>query len=457
MDELLDDALYDPDPVVRDGARSKLVAAPTAEQLEQLVGLLDGRRRKTRRRVARVLSEVRPEAAHPVLVATLLDTERPTRVRSAAARLISVLAAEVEPVLAQGLLDIDPRVRRACATPSAPPEALIEALADSEVEVVDRVADALAWLNLDAPAERVVAAVERHPDSAKLRRLLARVDPSAPALAKAAAEGEPTALDHLGGPPLRALLEGEHRVAAAWGLARGDEADPSWASDPDPNIRAAAARALPADSSALEALAKDADPGVAWLARRNLAAAYTPDVLEARLGRHELLERPSAKPPYGLRADDVMPEIERVPAALALFHTRFDVNLGVSVRSSEAAGLSEVILVGHQPMFRSPARGTELVVPVRHVPDAAALLRDLREKGYQLVAVQQTPDSVPFHTADYPPRPLFVLGAEDEGLPPLLRRAADLVVEVPMFGVIDSLNVAACATTVMMTWRAMRG
>lgn len=135
-------------------------------------------------------------------------------------------------------------------------------------------------------------------------------------------------------------------------------------------------------------------------------------------------------------------------------HPRFDINLGVAVRSAEAAGLREVFLVGRGELFRSPARGTDRILPLRHAPDPAALIRMAREADYQIVAVQQTPDSVPFHRADYPPRPLFVMGAEDIGVPPRLRRAADLVVEIPMYGAIDSLNVAAATTTVLLAWRA---
>ena len=77
----------------------------------------------------------------------------------------------------------------------------------------------------------------------------------------------------------------------------------------------------------------------------------------------------------------------------------------------------------------------------------------IRKAGYQIVAVQQTPDSQPYHLAHYPPRPVFVLGSEDSGLPDVLREAADLVVEIPLYGLIDSLNVATAATCVMMHWR----
>ncbi|MCB9548508.1 MAG: hypothetical protein H6706_22090 [Myxococcales bacterium] len=251
---------------------------------------------------------------------------------------------------------------------------------------------------------------------------------------------------------LRGLLAGPHRVAAAHALARLGAADPAWITDPDPRVRAAAARAL-----APPALLADPDPGVAWLAAQAAAGAYAPARVAERLAPHARLGAPSAQPPYGFQADDPLPSVDRAPAALALCQPRFDINLGVAVRSAEAAGLSEVYLIGNGELFRSPARGTDRLVPLHAVADAAALIRRAREQGYQIVAVQQTPDSVPYHTAPYPPRPLFVMGAEDRGVPPALRAAADLIVEIPLFGGIDSLNVAAAATTVIFHWRCHAG
>ena len=46
-----------------------------------------------------------------------------------------------------------------------------------------------------------------------------------------------------------------------------------------------------------------------------------------------------------------------------------------------------------------------------------------------------------------------MMGAEDLGLPNILRRQADLAIDIPMFGEIDSLNVATAATTVIFHWR----
>ena len=82
-----------------------------------------------------------------------------------------------------------------------------------------------------------------------------------------------------------------------------------------------------------------------------------------------------------------------------------------------------------------------------------ALVSFARENSYQIVAIQQTASSVSYHQATYPPKPLFVVGSEDAGMPKSLRNAADLVVEIPQFGLIDSLNVATAATVVLFHWR----
>ena len=85
--------------------------------------------------------------------------------------------------------------------------------------------------------------------------------------------------------------------------------------------------------------------------------------------------------------------------------------------------------------------------------DDQELITEARRSGYQLVAIQQTLQSQPYHLADYPPNPLFIVGSEDMGLSDELRVAADLAVEIPLYGLIDSLNVSTAATCVMMHWR----
>ena len=225
-------------------------------------------------------------------------------------------------------------------------------------------------------------------------------------------------------------------------------------SHPMSSVRALIARMLPPQHDQLQELVRDVAPEVQWSAHRAAEGQMSYAQRHARLGAHDRLSLPSAQPPYGLRAFDRLPTIERVGGALALCQARFDVNLGVAMRSAEAAGLSEVFVIGARSGSLSSARGAEHALPIIWLTDPYELIIETRRRGYQLVAIQQTPDSQPYHRAHYPPRPLFVLGSEDAGLPDELRLAADLVVEIPLYGSIDSLNVSTAATCVIMHWRA---
>jgi tRNA(Leu) C34 or U34 (ribose-2'-O)-methylase TrmL len=440
----LDVALYTEDQLTRDAARRRLAEGAKPTIIAALIALLDAPHKLTRRRASRILGDMRPEAVLHPLSTVLADTEAPTRRRVACARLIAVVAPQGAAVLGTQLTDPETRIRRACVTMATDHAGLIRALSDADPEVAERAAAVLADRDLDAPVELL------RDGGPNARRLLARLAPTDSALIAAADAGQPDAFDTLAdAAALQRGLDGPNAVAAAWGLTRIGADVSALQTAADPRLRAAAARAGHVDD--------DPDPGVAWLARQARAGRYTAEALDARMGRHARLDSISAQPPFGIRPDDAVPDTTRVCAALALCQLRFDINLGVAVRSAEAAGFQEVFLLGRAGLFRSPARGTDHLLPIRHAVDAAALVRLAREAGYQIVAVQQTPDSVPYHTADYPPRPLFVMGAEDLGVPAPLRRAADLVVEIPQYGVIDSLNVAAAATVVMFHWRVHHG
>ena len=465
---LLDDALYEPDAVKRDFARGVLAREANEAQLCEILALLDAPQRMTRRRAARILSETEPDRVRGVLTEALLDLSQPVRVRSESARIVSMLS-DCEDALAAGLKDPDPHVRRACASQAAPVEALKAALLD--VEAGEKAAESLDLRGVQLSLDEAMAAADvwasiSHWDPS-LARLLARSCPGHPAVAARALndaalmddwEDEAALLAVLNTPPVSENDEGgERRLAAAVTLGRMGRDLSAFASDDDARIRAVVAKSLDPASDFLLKLLEDRDPGVRWLAERTRLGAYTKAAQDLIKGRHARLDSPSAKPPYGIHERD-LEQIELPPrrhAALALCHTRFDINLGVAVRSAEAAGLEEVFILGKEEIFKSPLRGTDLVLKLTHVQSPAELLRLARQRGYQLVAVQQTPNSEPYLTANYPPCPLFVMGAEDLGVPPELRAGADLAVEIPMFGLIDSLNVAAAATTVMLTWASM--
>jgi TrmH family RNA methyltransferase len=123
-------------------------------------------------------------------------------------------------------------------------------------------------------------------------------------------------------------------------------------------------------------------------------------------------------------------------------------NLGAIIRTADAAGAGGVILLpGTCDPFMSKAvratAGSIFNIPV--VSTARLYLLDwIREKGVHLVVTAaEAPKSV-FDTVFRLPVAL-VFGNEAHGVSEPLRRAADTVVKIPIYGEAESLNVATSA------------
>ena len=119
--------------------------------------------------------------------------------------------------------------------------------------------------------------------------------------------------------------------------------------------------------------------------------------------------------------------------------------------------IGEVFVVGDPRYHPGAARGADRHVALCWLREPAELLDLADSRGYGLVAVQQSPAASRYDLASYPPHPLFVLGAEAAGLPRELLLACDQVVEIPIVGQIDSLNVATAGTIVLFDWLRRQG
>jgi tRNA G18 (ribose-2'-O)-methylase SpoU len=88
-------------------------------------------------------------------------------------------------------------------------------------------------------------------------------------------------------------------------------------------------------------------------------------------------------------------------------------------------------------------------VPWEYRPSAVEAVRELRVRGYQAVAVEQAHHSVPYWTAGiYRPPLCLIFGHERAGIAPAALSEADLCVEIPVFGMANSLNVAMALAVV---------
>jgi 23S rRNA (guanosine2251-2'-O)-methyltransferase len=136
-------------------------------------------------------------------------------------------------------------------------------------------------------------------------------------------------------------------------------------------------------------------------------------------------------------------------------------NLGAVVRSAEGAGATGVVVPSHGSARVTPAVSRASAGAVEHMPIAVVpnLARFLTEvKGADLwVWGAATEGGSPLWEADLDGGVAFVLGAEGRGLRPLVRRACDGIVSIPLAGQVDSLNVSVAAAVLLYEARRRRG
>ena len=142
------------------------------------------------------------------------------------------------------------------------------------------------------------------------------------------------------------------------------------------------------------------------------------------------------------------------PLALAAWGITKEHNVGTLVRTAHAVAAEEVILVGDREWNVEAARTSELYTELTMLPDADAFLAHLERHGRQLVAVELDRRAVNLFEARYPERPCFLVGAELGGIPDELLDRARLVVQIPQWGLVPSLNLAVAGSVVVYDYLA---
>lgn len=146
--------------------------------------------------------------------------------------------------------------------------------------------------------------------------------------------------------------------------------------------------------------------------------------------------------------------IARLPVSVLLDNVRSLYNVGSFFRTADAAGIEKLYLcgiTGHPPKkaLTKTALGSEDRVEWEHSWDAAAVIGAIRERGFEIAAIETNVHSVDLF--DWTPRfPVCVIfGHEVDGIQPALLEMCDTRVRIPMLGCKHSLNVATAGGVVI--------
>lgn len=143
-------------------------------------------------------------------------------------------------------------------------------------------------------------------------------------------------------------------------------------------------------------------------------------------------------------------------------------NVGSIFRTSDAAGVEKIYLCGptpdpidrfgrQQPEITKTSLGACESVPWEHVgtienratEEILRLIAVLKEADYKVVVVEQADRTVDLYDFMVPDKVVYILGAEVEGVQQELIDVADVVLELPMAGIKESLNVSVTAGIVL--------
>ena len=138
-------------------------------------------------------------------------------------------------------------------------------------------------------------------------------------------------------------------------------------------------------------------------------------------------------------------------------------NVGAIFRTADAIGADKIYLSGttptpldrfgkSRPDFAKSALGSEQGMSWEYVKNPSALMKKLHAKGFQIIAVEQTKDSIDYKKVKPKKKVVVVFGNEVKGVSKLLLKNTNIVAEIPMRGKKESLNVSVAAGIVLFRW-----
>lgn len=127
-------------------------------------------------------------------------------------------------------------------------------------------------------------------------------------------------------------------------------------------------------------------------------------------------------------------------------------NFGSIIRTANCAGVHGIIIpkrgsVGLNEVVAKTSAGAIEYVPVAKVTNIAQTIDALKERGVWVAGAEAGGDTM--YKTDLSGSMALVIGSEGEGISRLVKEKCDFLVEIPMFGDVNSLNASVAAAVLM--------
>lgn len=141
-------------------------------------------------------------------------------------------------------------------------------------------------------------------------------------------------------------------------------------------------------------------------------------------------------------------QVNKMPVYVLLNSIRSSYNVGSIFRTSDGAMIEKLYLCGYTPCppkkeVMKTALGSTESVNWEYVKDAKAVISEMKKNKIKICVLELTDESIPYHQLIPEDFPLCLLvGNEISGVSQELLDLCDKSIEIPQYGIKQSLNVA---------------
>ena len=150
-----------------------------------------------------------------------------------------------------------------------------------------------------------------------------------------------------------------------------------------------------------------------------------------------------------LKEDEYPPEKATIPLYLILDDLRSAFNVGSIFRSAECFGVRHIYLCGYSPTpqnkkVQKTAMGTDEFVKWSTHTSIEQVITKLKKDGFTIYALETTTNSIDISKTEFKKPSVLILGNEALGLSEETLKLADKIIQIPLSGWKNSLNVGVC-------------
>lgn len=178
--------------------------------------------------------------------------------------------------------------------------------------------------------------------------------------------------------------------------------------------------------------------------------------------RHQgIIARIKAQPTLGEKQLKQQLQNWQNPLILLLDNIEDPRNLGACLRSADAAAVTAVICSKNNSapitaVARKTAAGAADHLPIYQVSNLARCIDQIKQAGIWVYGMDCDPNSSQIYQTDLTGATAIAVGNEGKGLRHLIKQKCDHLINIPMSGTVQSLNVSVAAAIALFESRRQR-